>query len=231
MALISFSSIGALCVAAIVIWSCLSTLYARYFRRCSAREQGCQSPKESPFAQGLYLSFKTRRLPLRHEFIPDQALLHSRRDSTFQTTTMGSTTIYTIEPQNIQAIWASCFQDWAVAPIKFRVLGPFCGRGLLTADGERWAISRTTITPSFRNPACINLTLFDTILNEAFDRIPMNGSAVDLQPILFDMVSISANTMSPISCFIDTFCSISGLYTSGAWASPSSRSRVMNRSM
>ena len=84
--------------------------------------------KESPFTLGLYLFFKTRMLPQRYELIPDQARLNSKHESTFQTTTIGSTTIYKIEPRNVQAMWASCFQDWAVGPIQFRALGPLCGR-------------------------------------------------------------------------------------------------------
>ena len=170
-------------------WSLFPSI-REYFRHGSlSKKLEYQSQKQRSFISSLYLLFKTRTLFKRHQFIPNQALLNHKHGSTFQATSFGSTTTYTIEPHNVQAILASSFEHWGLAPTQLPAVEAFCGHGLLTTDGERWAKSRAIVTPFFRRAASIDLKRFDSILDEAFQRVPRKELVVDLQPIFFDMVS------------------------------------------
>ena len=183
-----------------LIWSFISSLRAYSVRANLSEKLIFKSPKRKSYALGLYLYFRLRKLFQRHQFVTDQAQINHRHGSTFQTKSIGSTTLYTIEPRNTQAILASNFHAWGLEPTKLAALQAFCGHGLLTTDGERWARTRSIVTTFFRRAASIDLPAFDRILGEAFQRVPSNGDVVNLRPIFYDMVnSLPKNDFCPCS--------------------------------
>ena len=156
----------------LAVWCCLLILLAVHAYRSSWLKAGSQSLRESSFLSSLRLYLRTLQQLERHEFIADQERLNIKHGATFQTTFLTSRSIYTVAPRNVQAVCSTHFQDWGLEPVRLSALGSFCGRGFLTADGDRWTTVRNTVKPVFRKSAFIDLDVFDAILNEALDKFP-----------------------------------------------------------
>ena len=170
-------------------------LYARRFSSRSAiaclRGDQCRPPNDYPLRDrifGLDLVIKSRRLARKHQLIPGLARLYDLHGRTFCVSTLNSTIIHTIEPQNLQTAWVTQFKEWGVEQTRLPALGPFCGRGLVTLDGPDWAMSHAVVKPAFKRAVSVDLGVFETYLERAFERIPSGKSTVDVQKVFFDMV-------------------------------------------
>ena len=102
--------------------------------------------------------------------------------------------INSIEPENLKAVFSSNFNDWGVEPVRLPAGYLFCGRGFLTTDDPAWERSRSLLRPRFQkgyalNLPALNLPALEKHLRHVLDRIPHDGSMVDLQPLLFQLVS------------------------------------------
>ena len=56
---------------------------------------------------------------------------------TYSATVAGNRTIFTIEPQNIKAIFADRFDDFDVGWFRLKAFAPTIGEVLITSDGAR----------------------------------------------------------------------------------------------
>lgn len=156
-------------------------------------------PHKDPFL-GLDLFFKTGKLFEENRYLPDLLERYSKLGRTFETNLLGSRSINTIEPQNLQTIYVSKFKDWGVQPVRLPAQEPFCGRGFITTDGPQWERSRTLLKPSF-NRANIDLGELERGLQSALNKIPKDGSTVDLQPLFLQLVSpLAANLLRSTGC-------------------------------
>ena len=102
---------------------------------------------------------------------------------------MGAATFNTIDPENLQAIYGSRVKDWGVEPVRLAAMEPLCGRGFITTDGETWERSRALLKPSFSRAHIENVFAFESAVDEFFRRLPLDGSTVDLGPLLSELVS------------------------------------------
>jgi hypothetical protein len=136
--------------AASFIVSAMSTLFVFYgipillrfaSRPNASREYGCHPPPSIPQRDAIF------GLDLILHFF--QALEENRRDMsmkqlfevyghTFQSKSWTSTKIYTTEPRNLQAIFATDFVSWGVQPMRLFGFEPFVGKGIMCADGTFW---------------------------------------------------------------------------------------------
>jgi cytochrome P450 len=64
-----------------------------------------------------------------------------------------------------------------------------CGRGFLTTDGEMWNHSRKLLKPTFSKNNILDLSPLSKELDKLLETIPADGSVIDLQPVLSNMVS------------------------------------------
>ena len=175
--------LGLIAAAYYLVWLGSSSLAAARNRN----RDGCKAPPRAPFFYGLYMYVKVRLRSQRYSLLPSQARLHELFGQTFASTVGTLTNIYTVHPDNIQAIWSTRFPDWGVEPVRLSALGAFCGRGILTVDGARWERTRNIIKPVFNRSVSVDLVTFEKYLSHVFARMP-RGKSVDLQPLLFDMV-------------------------------------------
>jgi hypothetical protein len=94
---------------------------------------------------------------------------------------------------------------WAVG-YRLPALGPYCGSGFLTTDGIAWEHSRALLTPSFLRSNISDHTDFARYLDMMIDKIPIDGSPVDFQTLLFGLYLDTAT----LWLFGESFESLSG---------------------
>ena len=116
-------------------------LYQKWRRDSISRQYGCQPPRKFPHKEpfvGLDLFFKTGSAIQNHRYLSELTHRYKTLGNTFQSTTMGSVSINSIEPENLHTVFASKFQHWGVEPVRLPAQFPFCGRGFITTDGAAW---------------------------------------------------------------------------------------------
>ena len=159
-----------------------------------ARSRGCQSPRKYPHKDpllGLDLFLRTGKAIQEHYYLRELEERYGSLGPTFATNTWSSTSINSIEPENLKAVFSSNFNDWGVEALRLPAQYPFCGRGFITTDGPAWEHSRALLRPSFNKAHAIDLPALEQHLRHVLDRIPKDGSTVDLQDLLFSLVSSS----------------------------------------
>ena len=102
---------------------------------------------------------------------------------TFQSRLFGKIEVFSAEPRNLQAIFATDFESYGVHPLRFFAFQPLIGRGIMTMDGAYWAHSRALLQPLFLKPQSKDLVAFETHITRLISLIPKDGSTVDLQPL------------------------------------------------
>ena len=160
-------------------------------RHIESHANGCQPPKKYPHSDpflGLDLFFKTGKLFEENRYLFDLLERYGKLGRTFETNLLGSPSINTIEPRNLQTIYVTKFVDWGVQPVRLPAQEPFCGRGFITTDGAQWEHTRALLKPSF-NKANVDLASLERGLQLVLSRIPRDGSVVDLQPLFLQLVS------------------------------------------
>ncbi len=119
--------------------------------------------------------------------------LFNKYGSTFKSRVYNTQKIFTIEPKNLQAVFATDFDSWGVEPVRLFFFEPFVGRGVMTTDGASWQHSRDLIRPTFSRVQLTNLSTYDVHVNRLLDLIPSNGAIVDLKP-LFEKLALDSST-------------------------------------
>ena len=163
-------------------------------RHTLSHANGCRPATKYPHwdpVLGLDLFFMTGKLFEENRYLPHLVERYAKLGRTFETNLLGSSSINTIEPQNLQTVYVAKFKDWGVQPVRLSAQEPFCGRGFITTDGTQWEHSRALLKPSF-NRANIDLVALERGLRLVLGRIPKDGSSVDLQPLFLQLVRQSA---------------------------------------
>lgn len=164
----------------------------RRSRDIKARQNGCEPAPVYPHLDplfGLDLKLQETVQSLRSHSIPFNAGLYKKYGRTFEVNFFGHPSLKTIEPENIQTIYAINDKDWGYEPVRGPVMKPFCGLGFITTDGPLWKHSRALLRPTFNKANISDLAPFGTSLELFLKQIPIDGSTVDLQPLLNTMVS------------------------------------------
>ena len=112
---------------------------------------------------------------------------------TFQSRVYNTQKIFTIEPKNLQAVFATDFDSWGVEPVRLFFFEPFVGRGIMTTDGPSWQHSRDLIRPTFSRVQLTNLSAYSIHIDRLLALIPLNGAIVDLKP-LFEKLALDSST-------------------------------------
>ena len=110
---------------------------------------------------------------------------------TFEANLLGSRMIYSSEPENMKAMSTAQWKDFGVEAIRQGngAVSPFIGHGTSTSDGKMWEHSRNLIKPYFDRDGYRNLDRLAIHVDHLCDLIPLDGSTVDLQPLLQRWVS------------------------------------------
>lgn len=152
---------------------------------------GCQPPRSLPQKDqvfGLDVVFTMLRSYGDGQRSTKFKEQHEAFGSTFQSVALGKLRIFTIEPDNLQAILSSNFKDWGVQPLRLPSWGPLLGKGVMDTDGAFWSHSRAMVQPLFRREQISDLASFDVHMTRLLDLIPRDGSMVDLQPLFARLI-------------------------------------------
>lgn len=161
-------------------------LLKNYRERHLDSENGCEAPKRYPqldFLLGLDLLIQTGKMMVENRFFPVTLERYSALGNTFKAKMPGITLINSIEPDNIQSVFATNAGNWGVS---WRQPGfvEYCGRGFLNTDGEEWQAARVMLNPSFNKTNIWDHHIYEHHLSLMIQRIPKDGSTVDLQQLV-----------------------------------------------
>lgn len=169
---------------------------------------GCKPPPKYPHKEpffGIDLFLDTGKMYEEHRFLPTWYQRYTDNGSTFEVSTLGTPTVCSCEPANLQSVFSTNAKSWGVS-YRLPALGPYCGRGFLTTDGPAWEHSRALLAPSFLKANISDPTDFAHYLDLMIERIPRDGTTVDLQTLLFSLYLDTAT----LWLFGESFESLSG---------------------
>ena len=161
----------------------------------AARQYGCKPPRRYPNKDpffGIDLFSLIRKADKRGHRSRVYADLHQKYGGTFEMKILGRAQIQTAQPENIQTIAATKFEDFGVGPRRGNIGAPFLDRGVFTEDGDFWKHSRALIRPTFSRNEVADLTSFDGHVNRFLALIPTDSSTFDLQPLAKRLVCVPA---------------------------------------
>jgi cytochrome P450 len=118
--------------------------------------------------------------------------LHRSLGNTFAATVAGDYLIFTIEPENLQAILTKQFNDFNTSALRSRAADPLAGKGIFTSNGAFWQHSRALLRPAFARQRLADLEVFEYHVQNMINRIPRDGSTIDLQILFFRLTVDSA---------------------------------------
>ncbi|OTA53855.1 cytochrome P450 monooxygenase [Hypoxylon sp. EC38] len=108
-----------------------------------------------------------------------------RLGNTFRQVIGSNTSIFTIEPANIETLLSSNAKDWGLG-FRRTIFLPLLGDGIFLQDGDAWKHSRDILRPHFYHRHYENLDIYAPHLQNLLDAIASDpGNVVDLEPLFF----------------------------------------------
>jgi cytochrome P450 len=162
--------------------------------RSKARQQGCQPPPRYPHTDPVFgLDFFAAQLKERKigNSLVIQRDRFSRLGKTYEVNSWGTRTVHTLDQENIRDVLATSFDKFGVQSMRLAVGEPFIDPGVFTTDGPYWEHSRQLIKPIFARIQISELSALDVHLDRMFQRLPLDGSTIELQGLLKLMVCSS----------------------------------------
>ncbi|KAJ5034973.1 uncharacterized protein L3040_008240 [Drepanopeziza brunnea f. sp. 'multigermtubi'] len=173
-------------------------LYFEAVRRRSviARKYGCRSIPSYPHRDpifGLDIFLENARLARMGGFLERVAARYREMGTyTYKILLLGDPVISTAEPENVKALLATQFKDFALPSRRKNALRPTFGHGIFTTDGKEWETSRALLRPNFTRSQVGDLDIFESHIGKLIARIPTDGETVDLQELFFMLTMDSA---------------------------------------
>jgi hypothetical protein len=196
-----------------------------------ARANGCQPPRKYAHKDpvfGLDVFIQEGKMFGEHTFFPTTIQRYEQNGTTFETKSLGKQNICSCKPDNLQSVFATNAKDWGVS-YRLPALKDYFGCGFLTTDGVEWEHSRALLTPSFTRANLSDPTDFDHYLELMMKQIPRDGSTIDLQELLFSLVSLWCLWCPYLTPMIDFFNSTLTRLLFSYSATPSTRYRKTGR--
>lgn len=159
-------------------------------RRALILKNRCKDGKKYPHKDILGLDFtheigkqiaESRRLESLKK-------LYDKYGSTYSVRLFGQRTIYTIDPENLRAVFAINFRDYGLQPFRLPASMPAIGRNIFTTDGPYWKHSRDQVTPIFTRARISDTSGFEQHFEQMLAKIPRDGSQFDMMPLIEEMV-------------------------------------------
>ncbi|KAI9148371.1 Cytochrome P477 monooxygenase [Paramyrothecium foliicola] len=152
-----------------------------------SRERGCQPlhPWSAKWPLGLDMLAKAFRYARQKQILKFFVEALAESGTTFEQNLLGSRAIGTIDPQNIEAVLSTNFQDYSLG-LRTPTFRPLLGSGIFTQDGTAWAHSRRLIRPQFASNRSQNFEQVKKCVQDLINAVP-EGGIVDLQPLCFKL--------------------------------------------
>lgn len=207
MALLNVTSLDLLQLAVGAIF-----LYAVYYlhwqltvganRRRMIKENGCKPIKHHPGLNsyterifGTKLIRENIKAFNEHRLLETAMGRFQKYGNTFEANRLGTRILSTIEPEIVKTMLATNFKDWNLPDERKTAFVPLLGHGIFTTDGAAWQHSRDLLRPNFTRSQVGDLATFEAHVSQMVDRIPRDGSTVDLQELFFRLTIDSATEL------------------------------------
>lgn len=154
---------------------------------------GCEEPPRYPHKDpflGLDLFLDTIRNVKKFRMLEGWRERYESYGTTFSGKTIGKRNVYTVDCRNLQSVHSLNFNHYGVQPIRRAATLPFLGEGVFTMDGPFWEHSRALIRPTFTRTNVANLPAFELNFEKFLKLLPEDGSTIDLEPLLYRLVSL-----------------------------------------
>ncbi|KAL9639446.1 MAG: hypothetical protein Q9164_000920 [Protoblastenia rupestris] len=89
----------------------------------------------------------------------------------------------TSDPENVQRILASGFDDFDHGPTRRNAFGPLFGDGIFATDGAQWSEARALLRPSFARSQMCEMDMFEYHFENFLKALPAGEHEVDLQEL------------------------------------------------
>lgn len=183
-------------IALPAMWIGFLLIRSYWARQQIARRHGCK-PVPSLSGRGtvfdldlVFLFLKSSRrglekLPVEQQF--------DVLGNTFRAQIFTKPVIKTIEPRNIQAVFASDAESFGNGPLRHFSFSPLVGEGVMTLDGARHERARALIRPTFSKAHIEDEAASNVHVENLIKLLPTDGSTVDLQPV-FGRLDLDSST-------------------------------------
>ncbi|POS74692.1 cytochrome P450 CYP4/CYP19/CYP26 subfamilies [Diaporthe helianthi] len=169
-------------------WYLLGRSQRRRAEEHFAAQRGCLPPKtwNSTWPLGLDMLLKALKYARTMQILQFFLEVVDDNGTTFVQELLGATGIDTVDPENIEAILSTNFEDYGLG-LRALHFKPLLGSGIFTQDGAPWKHSRALLRPQFASNRSQNFEQIKTCVQDLIDAIPGDGSTVDLQPLFFKL--------------------------------------------
>ncbi|KKA17624.1 Cytochrome P450 alkane hydroxylase, partial [Rasamsonia emersonii CBS 393.64] len=189
---LSYSVLAASFLATYVVYLLARSIFRALRRRRLAKIHGCRPPPQlpSPFF-GIPAFFDLVRAAKRKQVVQHIEKIVARCGTTFERTILGYSQIATIDPENIKAMLATQFNDFALGT-RHEIFYPLLGDGIFTLDGAGWSHSRALLRPQFTRDQVADIGMLSSHVDHFLAALPKDRTAFDIQELLFRLTLDSA---------------------------------------
>jgi cytochrome P450 len=168
-----------------VVFQASQSVYRKLRRSRLERVHACGSPPQtSSTLLGLPQIVRLVQALKENQFLLYVQGLFSRHGTTFEYNTLGNQSIWTTDPENIQACLVSQAQDFEVGATRHKALIPFLGYSVLTTEGQSWQHHRSMMRRNFAKTQMENLGVFERHFSIFLDCVPQDGSTFEIRNLL-----------------------------------------------
>jgi len=179
-----------------IILYMICALVSKHFQErkyaSKAKRLGCQSlPAPSRKwlfgVDRIYQNIRANKADLLLELIHER--YRAVNSNTYTYSLLGNKVIATAEPQNIQAILVTQFDDFCLGALRRDCFMPLLGNGIFTQDGEAWKHSRAILRPQFSRGKTTDLEMEERHVQDMMSALPVDKDGwtleTDLQLLFF----------------------------------------------
>ena len=164
-----------------VLRHCVITWLAR---RTRASRHQCSPPPALPqksLLMGVDIILDTISAVRSRELLNRIQKTYQRQGNTLTKQILLSSTICTIEPENLKSILSTNFRRYGITGVRKNALLPFLGHSILLADGTAWTHARAMFRPAFSKKQISDLEMFDVHVRGLIAAIKDAGPTLDLE--------------------------------------------------
>lgn len=171
--------------------------YRKHAISKTARKNGCKPanalPQRDPVL-GLDVFYRTIKSVGKGRIIQEWHEWFLKNGNTFTTKCLGTKTFFINDPENIKTVLTREFENFPIRGPRLTATLLLVGKNsILSTNGKEWHDARALIRPTFMRNQLADLAIMDRHVDYLLDKIPTDGSTVDMQR-LFYMLTMDSST-------------------------------------
>lgn len=171
----------------VIVLVALYVLNRKYVEYKFTKAYGCKDPKLMPLGFMGFAAIKEIFGHMQHGTILEffDNTLMEQNAPTMKIYVAGMKIIFTVEPENIKAVLATQFNDFALGS-RHAHFSPLLGDGIFTLDSHGWKNSRAMLRPQFSREQISHVRTLEPHVQTLASHIKNNkGQVFDIQDLFF----------------------------------------------